>query len=319
MVSGVDQEESFSNIVPQVCPSTLAVSVPKTSAGWRPRRFLRPALDMKLVRKGNLRLAESSEMSQCQRLSEQFDIQFKLGEGSFAVVYRARDRKHNREVALKIVRTDECDELQIAQNEYNLLQQIHHPNVIKVLDFFTYAYGAVLVQTYFSGEDLEKTITLNSDGFLAESNACQLFIQLLDALAYLHRIGIIHRDVKAQNILISSCLTDLRLTDFNSSKLLADGAALTIVGTPQYMPPEVLEGNSPSEASDVWASGLCFYYMLIGSLPKRHTGTHLKLESPKWARLSVKTEEVMLKCLAPRRDARPSASEILSMYTQGNS
>jgi serine/threonine protein kinase len=139
-------------------------------------------------------------------------------------------------------------------------------------------------------------------------------MKLLDAIAYLHRHDIIHRDVKAQNILISQCLLDLRLVDFNSSKLLADGPALTMIGTRQYMPPEVLAGSSPSEAGDIWASGLCFYYMLFGCLPSKHCGAHVPFDGPKWQQLSKQSKVILRKCLEPRQDFRPTASEMMLCF-----
>jgi serine/threonine protein kinase len=283
----------------------------KLDAQRRPRRFHRPSINIKLVREDQSPPADSFQIAQCQELSENFELQVKLGEGTSAVVYRAIDRRDRREVALKVVRTLEEERLENARNEFNLLQKIEHPNIIKVLDFFTYARGAVLVQEYFNGGNLEKIVMQTKDRCIAETNASRLFVQLIDAVAYLHKQGIIHRDIKAQNILISHDMIDLRLLDFNSSKLLADGAALTMVGTRQYMSPEVLKGNSPSEASDVWACGLCFHYMLVGSLPLRHGGTQVELEGPQWEQLSKQCKEVVGRCLEPREELRPDASEVI--------
>jgi cell division control protein CDC15 len=272
--------------------------------------FRRPSINIELVRGDQSSPTDPFQISQCQKLSEQFELLVKLGEGSSAVVYRAIDRRDKHEVALKITRTDDEERVQRARDEFRLLQRIKHANIIKVLDFFTYARGAVLVQEFFDGEDLEKVITQSKDGCIVEANASRLFTQLLDAVAYLHRQGIIHRDIKAQNLLISHSLIDLRLLDFNVSKLLADGAALTMTGTRQYMPPEVLKGTSPSEASDIWACGLCFHYMLIGNLPK-HAGTQVELEGSKWELLSEQCRDIVRKCLEPRQELRPNASEVI--------
>jgi cell division control protein CDC15 len=259
-----------------------------------------------------LALADRFKTSQCQKLSERFEGLVKLDEGSCAVVYRAIALSDRREVAVKVVRVDDEEHLQTAWKEYNLLQQINHPSIIRALDFFTYASGAVLVEEFFAGKSLDVFVQKSEKGCMTEVVARQLFSRLIDAIAYLHKQGIIHRDVKAQNILISESMTDLRLVDFNASKNLADGgASLTMTGTPEYMPPEVLKGNSPSEASDVWASGLCFHYMLIGNLPSKCDGIHVQLNGPKWDMLSKPCKDILRKCMEPRQELRPRAEEIL--------
>lgn len=227
-------------------------------------------------------------------------------------MYRAVSLSDKRKVALKVMRIDDEERLEIARREYSLLQQLTHPNIVKAFDFFTFSCGAVLVEEFFNGKSLDKIIRDTKDGRIAEIVAQALFVHLLDAIAYLHKHGVIHRDVKAQNMLISQDMTDLRLIDFNASKRLADGGdLLTMTGTREYMPPEVLKGNSPSEASDVWASGLCFYYMLIGDLPSRRGGASVQLKGAKWELLSKSCKDIVRKCLEPRRDLRPQAEEVL--------
>mmetsp|Transcript_4646 Transcript_4646/g.7544 ORF Transcript_4646/g.7544 Transcript_4646/m.7544 type:complete len:349 (+) Transcript_4646:55-1101(+) len=302
--------ESISNIDLKPCPSTSIADAMPSNVPQRPRRFLRPSINIGLVRKQESTLADASKIAECRRLTEQFESLVKLGEGTSAVVYRAIDRREKRDVALKVSRTDEEERLQNAQDEFNLLQQIKHPNIIKALDFFTYVRGTVMVQEFFNGENLETTLMQTGDGCMAEGSARLLFIKLLDAVAYLHKQGIIHRDIKAQNVLISRSMLDLRLVDFNSSTRVADGASLTMVGTRQYMPPEVLQGNSPSEASDVWASGLCLHYMLIGNLPSKEDGIHIQLEGSKWEQLSEPCQLVVRRCLEHRQSLRPTASEV---------
>jgi cell division control protein CDC15 len=274
-------------------------------------RFSRPSIDVDRVRRDSLSYLDPLKAFQRQTLLEQFEGLVKLGEGSCAVVYRAIDRREQQQVALKVTRTDDEEHLRNVQDEYDLLKLIDHPNIIKAKGFFTYIRGAVLVEEFYDGENLEQIVAKCSEGCIPEASSLHLFIQLLDAVAYLHKEGIIHRDIKAQNILISSSKTDLRLVDFNTSKHLSDGVALTMTGTRQYMPPEVLKGKSPSEGSDVWASGLCFHYMLIGDLPSKR-GTHVQLEGSRWQNVSYPCKVMVQKCLEPCEDLRASANEILS-------
>jgi serine/threonine protein kinase len=265
--------------------------------------------------------------SQCSRLAEAYEGFEKLGEGSTGVVYKVRARTDNKEVAIKVMRMDDEEQLQIAQKEYDLLKHVNHPNIIRALDFFTFSMGAVLVLDYFEGKKLAKTVREAPDRHLQESTARHLCAQLLGAVSHLHSCGVIHRDIKADNILVSLDLTDLRLVDFNAAKQLTESQALTMTGTVDYMPPEVLSGESPSQAGDIWAIGLCLYLMLSGRLPSERRALRLRLDSldevplyqgslvrldgDEWNRFSRPCKEVVSDCL--KVYSRPTASTILAM------
>merc|ERR1711920_616925 len=152
-----------------------------------------------------------------------------------------------------------------ARKEYDLLRTIQHSNIIRALDFFVYPMGAVLVLEFFEGRSLEDTVRKSPKKHLTENQARPLFLKLMSAVAHLHAHNIIHRDVKAENILVSPALDSIRLLDFNTATATAAGA-LTMTGTIDYLPPEVLLGDSPSQTSDIWSAGLCLHLMLIGTL-----------------------------------------------------
>jgi predicted Ser/Thr protein kinase len=213
--------------------------------------------------------------SSCKDIADRFQVQVALGQGSTGVVYKARELSNDQQVALKVMRMDDEEMLRIARDEYELLRSVEHPHIVRSLDFFTFPLGAVLVLEFFEGESLDKAVAARNMKRLKEHKAQALFKQLIEAVSHLHKHGIIHRDVKAPNILVSSNLTKLKLVDFNTAKRVGEGA-LTMTGTADYMPPEVLLGESLSEASDVWASGLCLHLMLSGSLPleRRLFGSH---------------------------------------------
>jgi len=274
--------------------------------------------------------ADSVAHSRCSRLAEAYDGFQKLGEGSTGVVYKVRDRRDNKEVALKVMRMDDDEEqLQIAQKEYDLLKHVSHPNIIKALDFFTFSMGAALVLDYFDGKKLSKAVREAPGRHLQESAACHLSAQLLGAVHHLHSRSVIHRDIKADNILVSPDLTDLRLVDFNAAKQLRESQALTMTGTVDYMPPEVLSGESPSQAGDVWAVGLCIYLMLNGRLPSERRALRLRLDSldevplyrgslvrldgDSWEDISEPCKDVVRDSLQYNHDLRPTASTVLAM------
>jgi len=116
------------------------------------------------------------------------------------------------------------------------------------------------------GELLDRII--NKEHY-TELEAAKCFMQIMDAIQYLHSQGIVHRDIKAQNLLVSASLDDLRVIDFNTARRLEEGGSLTMTGTHEWSAPEVLLGSSPSDCSDIWGTGLCLYFMLQGKLPYR--------------------------------------------------
>lgn len=197
---------------------------------------------------------------------EQYSMLKPLGQGTTGVVYEARHQETGERVALKVMRMDDEEMLEIARKEYELLHSVQHPHIIRALDFFRYPKGVVLVLEHFPGSTLDEAIEHSPGGRLEESCAQRLFSALAQAVQHLHQQGIIHRDVKAQNVLVSADFEDLRLVDFNTARQMSDGA-LTMTGTVDYLPPEVLLGNSLTKEADVWAMGVCLHLMLTGSLP----------------------------------------------------
>jgi len=161
---------------------------------------------------------------------------------------------------------------------------------------------------------------------LDEATAKRLFSQLGQAVRHLHALAIVHRDVKAQNILVSSDLSDLRLLDFNTAKCISDGEALTMTGTFLYLPPEVLRSQmSPSKRSDIWSAGLCLHLMIVGHLPfsghefqERYAfaahveeQTRASLQRP-WS-ASQACVEVLRKTLSLDRNVYLSAEELMAL------
>lgn len=260
----------------------------------------------------------------CQRIADDYELFEKLGQGSVGVVYRAFNRAESHQVALKVMRMHDQEMLQTARNEYDLLKTLSHPKIIKAFDFFTYPMGAVLSLEFFDGNCLKQTIRDAPRRRLMESSAQVLFSALLHAVAYLHDRGIIHRDIKAENILVSRDCSDLRLVDFNTARNVMEGA-LTMTGTADYMPPEVLLGDSPAMGSDIWALGLCLHLMLRGRLPidrklftsreefgcASQSPLREPLSSRKWENVSDDCKTVLQRCLEVDPEFRAQTSELL--------
>lgn len=239
------------------------------------------------------------------------------------VVYHAIHLDSGREVALKTPRTQDPGTADAAKREYELLKRLElHPNIIEVLDFHNLQGEATLVLEYFDGSALQAVVQEKKR--LPEPTVRGLSILLFEAVAHLHANKVLHRDIKPQNVLVSHCLRNLRLIDFNAAACLDDGAPLTPTGTELYKAPELLLGEAPCEQSDVWASGLCVFFMLSGSLPQgRDTldpccsirdEVALRPASFKgrcWQHISDECTSMLQRCLAIDRQERTVMADLL--------
>merc|ERR1719440_368626 len=215
--------------------------------------------------------------------------------------------------------------IRVAKAEFHLLRSIEHPHIIRAYDFFVATDRVVLVLEFFEGLSLGRAISATSARCFSERVSHDVFVPLLQAIAHLHERRIIHRDVKADNVLVSADFKDLRLIDFNTAKRLAEGGALTVTGTRLYAAPEVLLGDSPSEGSDVWAAGLCLHLMLSGKLPAQQrkpvanytqfvrqvSEEQIDLNGPRWRVISARCKTAVHQCLKLRKEERPAAITLL--------
>ena len=190
-----------------------------------------------------------------------YKIEAQLASGGQGAVYAALDTNMERSVAIKVISCDaRSKKEQRFQQEARILAALDHPNIVRV-----YAFGKIdeskscLVMEYIEGESLAKMIA--SSGALSFDFACGLFVQILDALVYLHSSNILHRDLKPGNILTcqNGIQVQVKLVDFGIAKILADdsqsaGQTKTLmVGTPNYMSPEQCRGESLDERSDLYS------------------------------------------------------------------
>lgn len=283
----------------------------------------RPSIDCNLIQNDGAPTPFS--LSDPQGISKRFEVHEALGEGTTGVVRRAIRRHDGQQVALKMMRMDDEELLTTAKQEFELLRSIDHPHIIEAYDFFTYRMGAVMVLEYFAGKTLDDAVNGAPGGRLSENVAQGLFNPLALAVDHLHQQGIIHRDVKASNILVSDDLLDLKLVDFNTAQRVLEGGALTMTGTVDYLPPEVLLGESLSKKSDVWALGLCLHLMIAGKLPVERllfssrvefaealASQEARLSGQEWQHISKPCRSLLRRCLATNPDVRIAATDILS-------
>eukprot|EP00747_Dinoflagellata_sp_TGD_P180821 gnl/TRDRNA2_/TRDRNA2_33911_c0_seq1.p1 gnl/TRDRNA2_/TRDRNA2_33911_c0~~gnl/TRDRNA2_/TRDRNA2_33911_c0_seq1.p1 ORF type:complete len:442 (+),score=91.50 gnl/TRDRNA2_/TRDRNA2_33911_c0_seq1:75-1400(+) len=266
------------------------------------------------------------------RVSDRYTVLELLGSGTTGVVQRAKRKEDDMQVALKTLRTDDSEFIRIAEAEFSLLRGIEHPNIIRAYDFFTVPGQAVLVLELFEGPSLQSTVRRAPEKRLSEDIAQPLAIKLLKAVDHLHQNRIVHRDIKPQNVLVSKDLRELKLIDFNTARSLLEGGALTMTGTQLYAAPEVLMGESPSEASDVWAAGVCIHFMLSGALPQNRdksdlipsnettaeearkavANRHISFNMHCWQLVSKQCKAALQQMLATSKSSRPAAMTLLA-------
>lgn len=195
-----------------------------------------------------------------------------LGEGGMGTVYRAEQLLNGKHVALKLVSLrhgpadtesvgDVVQERLALAREFQTLASLHHPNVIRVLSYgFDEQFGPYFTMELLGGAS---NILLSAIE-LEEDDKVRLLAQLLRALAYIHRRGVMHRDIKPGNVLVVR--GEVKLLDFGIAS--ESGGAAELAGTIEYMAPELLQGAAPSVQSDLYAAGIVFHQMLCGEFPQ---------------------------------------------------
>ncbi len=208
-----------------------------------------------------------------QPLGSQYVLHDLLGRGAMGQVFRGSVRESGRPVAVKVLKPELVSDAEVVARFFRerlILTSVSHPNVAKVLDLVIEGDTIGIVMELVDGQDLRRY--LRQRGTLAPSEAVGLTCQLLQGLAAVHAAGIIHRDVKPENVLLSSVpgATGLKLTDFGVSRL-SYGSSLTkmssLIGTPEYMAPELADHDRATSAADLYSTGIVLYEMLAGRTP----------------------------------------------------
>ena len=185
-----------------------------------------------------------------------------LGSGGFAVVYRARDTWIDKDVALKVPHRQNINFTELLR-EPRLLAALDHPNIVSITTAEKQENVFFIVMEYVSGDTLENLI---GGGAMDLRKALDFAIQACEAVRHAHGQGVIHRDLRPPNMLVSSAGV-LKVADFGTSRFLEMAArGTTVIGSPAYMAPEQFEGKAVF-ASDIYSLGITMYQMLTGVMP----------------------------------------------------
>lgn len=206
-----------------------------------------------------------------------YDLIEKIAEGGMGTVYRGKHRDTGDIVAIKIVPPHLLTNAVVVkrfEQEYNVARQIDHPNIVKALDFGADGDSRFLVMEYVEGESLGQKI--ERDGRMPEKDAIGIIMQIAEALRAAHKQGVIHRDVKPDNILLTPGGV-AKLTDLGLVKELEADLNLTRtgrgLGTPHFMAPEQFRNAKKADARcDIYSLGATLYMMVTGELPFQSNG-----------------------------------------------
>uniref|UniRef100_A0A383VKX5 Protein kinase domain-containing protein n=1 Tax=Tetradesmus obliquus TaxID=3088 RepID=A0A383VKX5_TETOB len=263
-----------------------------------------------------------------QDFLERYEVGETVGVGGFAVVKRGRDKVTSEPVAIKVV-----DKSRYAagdnslEREIQVLCKVDHPNCIKLYAVYITGRKVYIVTELVTGGELLDRVT--EKGNYTEMDAAHIIRQILQGVQYLHSHGIVHRDLKLENMVMLNQLDDspVKIADFGLSKFFSnDNVLSTMCGSPQYVAPEVLgvgDGlKEYSPAVDMWSVGVILFILLSGYSPfdddndavlfeKIKSGNY-DADDPIWENISAEAKDVVAKLLTVDAEARLTADEALA-------
>lgn len=271
-------------------------------------------------------------------LNERYELLERIGSGGMAAVYKARDRALGRIVAVKMLHDSLISDegfLKRFQQEAHAAANLSHPNIVTIHDIGQEGYRHYIVMEFVEGRTLKQLIRDEAENgrFLPVSRALDLTIQICAGIGYAHRAGLVHCDVKPQNVIVTPD-ERVKVADFGIARAVSSATQQQLVsqvwGTPQYFAPEQASGEPASPATDVYAIGIVLFEMLTGRLPfqaESHTAMALKhLTEPPPAvtefnpGVPAQLEQIILKVLskepAGRYRTAGQLGRILTTYRQ---
>jgi len=266
----------------------------------------------------------TEELKRGSVFAGRYEIIEELGKGGMGKVYRVEDKKIKEEIALKLIKTEIASDKKTIErfsNELKMARKIVHKNVGRMYDINEEKGNHFITMEYVSGQDLKGMIRQSRQ--LTIGTSISIAKQICDGLTEAHKIGIVHRDLKPSNIMIDK-EGDAHILDFGIARSLKEkgitGAGV-MIGTPEYMSPEQVEGKEVDQRSDIYSLGIILYEMLTGRVPFEGDspftiGIKHKSEIPGPPvkinpRISDDLNRLILKCLEKDKEKRyQSAAEV---------
>jgi len=203
-------------------------------------------------------------------LDDRYEITGMLGEGGMAIVYQAKDIITDKDVAIKIIREETLKNplnLTRFEREARAAASLKHQNIVQVSNLGAFQNRPYMVTELVKGKTLRDALSLR--GKFSFLEACDIMYQLCSAVYYAHQHGVIHRDIKPQNVFITADglikLGDFGIATFQNSSHVTRSDV--VVGSVHYMAPEISEGNPASPQSDIYSLGITFFELVTGRVP----------------------------------------------------
>ncbi|EGR32749.1 protein kinase domain protein [Ichthyophthirius multifiliis] len=281
-----------------------------------------------------------NEFYKTSNIKEEYKFDKILGEGSFAVVYKAIKKSNNEELAIKVFDKQqkkqtkqkkykqqnrvslEYDDQMALETECDIMSNIDHPNIVKCSAVYDEKSKFYMVMELMTGGELFDRIVEKET--YSEKEAVDVIRPIVDAINYCNKMGIAHRDLKPENLLYNSPDPDatIKITDFGLAKVISDELMTTACGTPSYIAPEVLTGKGYSFSVDYWSIGVILYVLLCG-FPPFYQETNDKLfesikkgefgfPSPQWDNISENAKDLIRNLLKVDPKQRYGPEQILN-------
>jgi len=261
-----------------------------------------------------------------EEVGKYYDIQKKLGTGSFAVVKKAVRKNDGKEFAIKVINKSKlnADELAVVHDEVEIMHKINHPNCVALFEMFETKTKLYMVMELLTGGELFDRIV--SKGSYSEKEASNVIKSVASAIQYLHQSGVVHRDLKPENLLYLNKTDEspIKITDFGLAKFRGESKEdmHTACGTPGYVAPEVLKGEKYDKAVDLWSLGVILYILLCGFPPFYHQNTNMLYKQikkgeydfpdPYWTDISDSAKQLVRGLLTVDPKKRMSAKDVLA-------
>jgi len=257
------------------------------------------------------------ELSTGSTFACRYQIIEEIGKGGMGKVYKVLDQEVSARIALKLIKPEistDIETIERFRNELKTARDIAHKNVCRMYDLGKEAGSYFITMEFVAGEDLKSMIRMS--GQLSQGTAISIAKQACEGLAEAHRLGVVHRDLKPSNIMIDKEGT-VRIMDFGIARSLRvkgiTGAGV-IIGTPEYMSPEQVEGKEVDRRSDIYSLGIILYEMLTGRVPfegdtpltvaVKHKSEPPRPPQEHNAQISEDLSRIVLRCLEKDKEKR---------------
>jgi serine/threonine protein kinase/tetratricopeptide (TPR) repeat protein len=257
------------------------------------------------------------ELKRGSVVAGRYEVIEELGKGGMGKVYKVFDKEVNAKVALKLIKPEIASDkktIERFRNELKVARDIAHKNVCRMYDLGKEEGAYYITMEYVSGEDLKSFI--RRSGLISTGKAISIAKQVCEGLLEAHRLGVVHRDLKPQNIMIDK-EGNARIMDFGIARSLREKGITgsgVMIGTPEYMSPEQVEAKEVDQRSDIYSLGIIMYEMLTGRLPFEAdtpfaVGVKHKSETPKSPKelnpqIPDDLSGIILKCLEKDKENR---------------